>query len=95
MHIIATIAVPESMTANQVANSLSSSLGTAEDASTALGITVEELPTITITGDDPVTPSDMRHYGASTTHAIAQQLLRTVCGDDFVEEEDSTMGHRD
>ena len=58
VRIIATIAVPESMTANQVANSLSSSLGTAEDASTALGITVEEVPTITITGNDPVTPPE-------------------------------------
>ena len=45
--IIATIAVPDSMTANQVMNSLSSSLGTADAASTALGITVEEVPTIT------------------------------------------------
>ena len=58
VRIIATIAIPESMTANQVANSLSSSLGTAEDASTALGITVEEVPTITITGNDPVTPPE-------------------------------------
>ena len=58
VRIIATIAVPESTTANQVKNSLSSSLGTAEDASTALGITVEEVPTITITGDDPVTPPE-------------------------------------
>ena len=56
VRIIATIAVPESLTANQVANSLSSSLGTAEDASTALGITVEEVPTITIIGVDTVDP---------------------------------------
>merc|ERR1719443_114852 len=35
--IIATIAVPGAMTASQVMNSLSSSLGTANDASTALG----------------------------------------------------------
>ena len=45
--ITATIAVPASTTADQVQTSLSSSLGTAEDASTALGITVEEVPTIT------------------------------------------------
>ena len=56
--ITATIAVPASTTADQVQTSLSSSLGTAEDASTALGITVEEVPTITITGDDPVTPPE-------------------------------------
>jgi len=43
--ITATIGVPASMTADQVQTSLSSSLGTAEDASTALGITVEEVPT--------------------------------------------------
>ena len=47
MIITATIAVPAAMTADQVQTSLSSSLGTAEDASTALGITVEEAPTIT------------------------------------------------
>ena len=45
--ITATIAVPAATTADQVQTSLSSSLGTAEDASTALGITVEEVPTIT------------------------------------------------
>ena len=39
--------------------------------------------------DDPLTPTDMRHYGASTTHAIAQELLRTVCGDDFLAAEES------
>ena len=45
--ITATIAVPAATTADQVQTSLSSSLGTAADASTALGITVEEVPTIT------------------------------------------------
>ena len=45
--ITATIGVPASMTADQVQTSLSSSLGTADAASTALGITVEEVPTIT------------------------------------------------
>ena len=48
VRIIATIAVPTSKTADQVKTSLSSSLGTADDASTALGITVEEMPTITV-----------------------------------------------
>ena len=45
--ITATIAVPAATTADQVQTSLSSSLGTAADASTALDITVEEAPTIT------------------------------------------------
>merc|ERR1719240_1539809 len=65
--IIATIAVPGSMTASQVMNSLSSSLGTTADASTALGITVEEgtisssdgtIGTLTITGDDQTASPD-------------------------------------
>ena len=58
VRITATIAVPESMDANQVKNSLSSSLGTADAASTALGITVEEVPTIIIIGKDFWTPPD-------------------------------------
>ena len=33
--------------------------------------------------DDPLTPSDMRHVGASTTGAMAQRVLRAVCGDNF------------
>ena len=65
--IIATIAVPGAMTASQVMNSLSSSLGTTADASTALGITVEEgtitssdgtIGTLTITGDDQTASPD-------------------------------------
>ena len=45
--ITATIRVPASTTADEMKTSLSSSLGTADAASTALGITVEEAPTIT------------------------------------------------
>ena len=59
VRITATIAVPASKTADEVKALLSPSLGTADAASTALGITVEEKPIITITGDDtgdPVTP---------------------------------------
>ena len=59
VRITATIAVPASKTADEVKASLSLSLGTADAASTALSITVEEKPTITITDDDtgdPVTP---------------------------------------
>ena len=51
VRITATIAVPVSMTADQVQTSLSSSLGTADAASTALGVTVEKVPTITVRSD--------------------------------------------
>jgi uncharacterized membrane protein YhaH (DUF805 family) len=50
--ITATIAVPASKTADQVQTSLSSSLGTADAASTALGVTVEEEPIVEIVGSD-------------------------------------------
>ena len=49
VRITATIAVPASKTADQVQTSLSSTLGTTnEDATIALGVTVEEVPTITV-----------------------------------------------
>ena len=51
VRITATIAVPTSKTADQVQTSLTSTLGTAKDASTALEITVEEVPTITVESD--------------------------------------------
>ena len=47
VRITATIAVPAFKTADQVQTSLSSRLDTADEASTALGITVEEVPTVT------------------------------------------------
>ena len=50
--IIATITVPATFTASTVQAALSSSLTTAEAASSALGITVETTPTIT-TSEDP------------------------------------------
>ena len=50
--IIATITVPATTTASTVQAALSSSLSTAEAASSALGITVETTPTIT-TSEDP------------------------------------------
>ena len=62
VRITATIAVPISKTADEVKASLSSSLGTAAAASTALGITVEEMPTITIDDDDAVTPSEPSEF---------------------------------
>ena len=46
--ITATIAVPASKTADQVQTLLSSTLSTVSDASVALGVTVEEVPTITV-----------------------------------------------
>ena len=52
VRITATVAVPDSMTADQVRTSLSSGLGTADSASTALGITVEEEPVITVISSD-------------------------------------------
>ena len=53
-----TIAVPASTTADALRTSLSSSLGTAEAASDALGITVEEVPTITVESDMSDSSSD-------------------------------------
>ena len=49
--ITATIAMPASMTADDMQTSLSSSLGTAGAASAVLGVTVEEVPTITVESD--------------------------------------------
>ena len=47
--ITATIAVPTSTTAAAMQTSLSSTLNSAADASTALGVTVEAVPTVTVT----------------------------------------------
>ena len=58
VRITATIAVPESMTAYQVKTSLSSSLGTADAASTALGITVENAPTVAVLAGGVVAPTN-------------------------------------
>eukprot|EP00964_Phaeocystis_antarctica_P067957 scaffold41164_cov69-Phaeocystis_antarctica.AAC.1 len=59
--ITATIAVPASTTADAVQTSLSSTLGTAAAASAALGVTVEEVPTVALAdggseSEDPLTP---------------------------------------
>ena len=57
VRITATIAVLASTTADAVQTSLSSTLGTTADASTVLGITVEEVPTITfILAEDTLKP---------------------------------------
>ena len=58
--IIATITVPATTTASTVQAALSSSLSTAEAASSALGIIVETTPTITTSedpGEDTITTS--------------------------------------
>ena len=57
VRVTATIAVPTSMTADEVQTSLSSTLGTADAASTALGLTVEEVPTSAVAlAEPPSTP---------------------------------------
>jgi len=48
VRITATIAVPASMAADEVQTSLASTLGTADAASAALGLTIEEMPTIVV-----------------------------------------------
>jgi len=66
VRITATVAVPDSMTADQVRTSLSSGLGTADAASTALGITVEEKPVITV-----ISPDSSSGLGAPQIAGIA------------------------
>ena len=84
--ITATIAVPASMTADQVKTSLSSSLGTADAASIALGITVEAVPTIIITGPSPspppspLTPCE-KLYQCTDECASDQVVCKSGCAD--------------
>ena len=54
--ITATISIPASTTATTVQTSLASALGTAVAASTRLGITVEEVPTVTVASLPPPPP---------------------------------------
>ena len=51
--ITASIAVPASTTATAVQTSLSSNLATTEAASTALGVTVESVPTVAMASPPP------------------------------------------
>ena len=53
VRITATIAVPASMSADEVQTSLASTLGTAAAASAALGLTIEEVPTIVVLAELP------------------------------------------
>ena len=72
--ITATIGVPASTTADEMQTSLSSSLGTADAASTALGITVEEAPTITSTH------SHSHPHSHSTNVAAFAIAIATLAG---------------
>ena len=57
--ITVTIAVPASMTVDAMQTSITSKFGTATDASTALGVTVEKVPTIAVdSGIAPDSSSD-------------------------------------
>jgi hypothetical protein len=74
--ITATIAVPASTTAAAVQTSLSSTLGTAADASAALGVTVLSVPTIVV-AEPPGSLQDEDSSsleGASSDTAIAVVL---------------------
>ena len=74
VRISATIGVPASMTADAVRASLSSTLGTAADASEALGITVEEAPTVALVDDPSQPPKDM----SATYAAVAASVTLTL-----------------
>ena len=71
--ITATIAVPAS-TAAAVQTSLSSTLGTADQASAALGITVESVPTVVVEGvelaDAVTTESDVAGVPVAVTASV-------------------------
>ena len=64
--ITATIVVPASSTAAAVQSLLSSTMGTAEAASTALGVTVESTPTVAIASPSPLPPPPSRLPLATT-----------------------------
>ena len=72
VRVIATIAVPASMTVDEVQTSLSSALGTADAASTALGVTVEEVPTTTVALAEP--PSMPRPQPPSPSPPVPSPL---------------------
>merc|ERR1711935_1067515 len=74
--ITATIAVPASTTAAAVKASLSSTLSTADAASSALGITIEGVPTITIASSTlDGEPDDLPGASTSNTGVIAGGIL--------------------
>ena len=68
VRITATIRVPASTTVDIVQNALSSKLSTADAASTALGVTVEAVPTITIAdGGSDLLPKEEREESSCST----------------------------
>ena len=75
VRITATIAVPASTTADVLRTSLSSSLGTAVAASTTLGVTVEEVPTITVESDMSDSSSDDLNVPLIVGIAVAGALV--------------------
>ena len=80
--ITAIIAVPASTTADVLQTSLSSSLGNADATSTALGITVEEMPSITTESTlASVSSSDLNVpliVGIAVTSALVFVVLSAV-----------------
>ena len=75
VRITATIAVPASMTADKVQTSLSSSLGTIDDASAALGVTVEEVPTVALSSPPVAPPSEVNGSSGGTDSALIIGLV--------------------
>ena len=75
VRITATIAVPASMTADKVQTSLSSSLGTIDDASAALGVTVEEVPTVALSSPPVASPSEVNGSSGGTDSALIIGLV--------------------
>ena len=90
--ITATIATPATTTATAVESSLTSALSTAAAASTALGVTVEDVPTVVVAAPPPppvAPPPDSPGSGSSgisggIVGAIAAfsgaMLIFVICG---------------
>merc|ERR1711865_155775 len=77
--ITATIKVPTSMTADAVQTTLTSRLGTAAAASTALGITVESAPTVK-NGDKTMTIGAKKSTSDNDDDTPAPALVGGVIG---------------
>ena len=73
--VTATIAVPASTTADKMQASLSSTLGTAAAASTALGITVESPPTMAITTKKEADTAEMPTWAIAIIVIVAAMFF--------------------
>merc|ERR1740133_536320 len=73
--VTATIAVPASTTADKMQASLSSTLGTAAAASTALGITVESPPTMAITTKKDADTAEMPTWAIAIIVIVAAMFF--------------------